>query len=461
LVFDELFLLQIGLMAIKSKFKAKGLGILFDKSISCDPYEKTLPYELTAAQKRVIGQIIDDMETQKVMNRLVQGDVGSGKTAIAELALYKAVKCGYQGTLMAPTELLAKQHYEGITTGYLTGSVTSKEKEEILTDLRSGKIQVLIGTHAIIQDGVEFENLGLVVTDEQHRFGVNQRMMLTKKGNNPDVLVMTATPIPRTLAVILYGDLDISVIDELPPGRQQIITRAVGEDGRDRAYNFVKNEIQNGRQGYIVAPLIDDSEKVTAKSAESLYEELSQRFGEFKIALLHGEMKQNDKDKIMEAFYLGETNLLVSTVVIEVGINVPNATIMLIENAERFGLAQLHQLRGRVGRGSEQSYCILISQSSTEVAALRANIMVASTDGFYIAEKDLQLRGPGEFFGTRQHGIPDLKLADLIRHVDILDTVKDEAKNLLEADPFLEQEENRRLKEKIQLKFNDNFDLNL
>lgn len=459
LIFDELFFLQMGLLSIRNNVNSEEKGICFNEIISLDQFIRTLPYELTTAQKRVVDEIIQDMESEKVMNRLVQGDVGSGKTIVAEIALYKAVKNGFQGVLMAPTELLAKQHFEGLTeefdkhdikVGLLTGSMSSKEKKETLEQLAEGKINILVGTHALIQPNVLFKNLGLVITDEQHRFGVNQRNLLAKKGNNPDILVMTATPIPRTLAVIIYGDLDISIIDELPPGRQKIITRAVDENSRGRAYNFVRQEIQKGRQAYVVAPLIEESETIeNVVSAEELYEQLQNDFSDVEVAILHGDMKQAEKDEIMQKFYDGIIRILVSTVVIEVGINVPNATIMLIENAERFGLAQLHQLRGRVGRGKHQSYCILISKGKTPISKERINIMVSTCDGFIIAEKDLELRGPGEFFGLRQHGIPDLKLADLIRHIKILHAAREEAKGILEKDPKLLSSEMVEIKRKI------------
>lgn len=470
LIFDELLTLQTGLLASKQMASKGKTGLIFDKKADAEEYIKSFPYELTGAQKRVTAEIIADLESGKVMNRLVQGDVGSGKTAIAEIALYKAVKSGFQGVLMAPTELLAKQHYHGIkrnfesfgiTAGLLTGNMTAGEKRQTLEALADGSLQVLIGTHAIIQPNVVFRNLGLVITDEQHRFGVKQRTQLQEKGNNPHVLVMTATPIPRTLAVILFGDLDISIIDELPPNRQKIITRSLPQEERSRGYDFVFKQLQQGRQAYVVAPLIDESEVLDVKSAEELYEELKDSFPGYKAALLHGAMKQKDKDEIMERFYRGEIHVLVSTVVIEVGINVPNATIMVIENAERFGLAQLHQLRGRVGRGKHRSYCILISNGNSDMAKSRMEIMTESQDGFYIAEQDLKLRGPGDLFGTRQHGIPDLNLADLAKHIKILDEVKTEAKKIIEEDPFLESSKYRGLRESIYRLFGPDFSLKL
>lgn len=462
LVFDELFLLQVGLLQIKKNLEVQGHGIAFDSDVKMNEFLEDLPFPLTGAQRRVIEEIQRDMEQQKVMNRLVEGDVGSGKTIVAASAVFKAVKSGYQAVLMAPTELLARQHIEGlapqfsshgIRTGFLSGSVSAKEKRETLQKLSRGDIDLLIGTHAVIQKGVVFSNLGLVITDEQHRFGVNQREQLSQKGDHPDVLVMTATPIPRTLAVILYGDLDISIIDEMPPGRQKIITRAVADEGREAAYEFVRRQVQEGRQAYIVAPLIEESLQLDAKSATGLYEERSERFEGQRVALLHGQMNQIEKDQVMQRFYDGAVDVLISTVVIEVGINVPNATVMLIENAERFGLAQLHQLRGRVGRGTEQSYCILVTQAKTDYAKQRAEIMKQTSDGFVIAEKDLELRGPGEFFGVRQHGLPELRLADLSRHRKILETVRREAEILLTEDPKLSEPQHKNLLKKIKKTF--------
>jgi len=459
LVFDELFFLQTGLLALRGAREPKTGGIRFSKAADIAGYVSKLPYDLTNAQQKAVREIIGDMESSRVMNRLLQGDVGCGKTAVAEIALFKACVSGYQGVLMAPTELLARQHYDnlkksfapsGLRTWFLSSSLSSKEKKETLSALKEGEVDILIGTNAVIQEGVEFKNLGLVITDEQHRFGVSQRLSLARKGNNPDVLVMSATPIPRTLAMILYGDLDISIIDELPPGRQKIVTRVVSEDKRDASYEFIRSEVRAGKQAYVVAPLIDDSDVIDARSAESIYEELISRFPEYNAALLHGEMKPGEKDEIMEKFYDGRISVLVSTVVIEVGINVPNATVMLIESAERFGLAQLHQLRGRVGRGEAGSYCILINGSDSKLAAERAEAMLKSTDGFEIAEMDLKLRGPGDFFGTRQHGIPDLRIADLLKHMSILETVRGEAAALLEKDPDLSLPAHGLIKEKIR-----------
>ncbi|MGI6752460.1 MAG: ATP-dependent DNA helicase RecG [Anaerovoracaceae bacterium] len=462
LVFDELFLLQTALFLLKNNEARGKEGIKFSSEISLFEYEKKLPFSLTNAQKRVLKQICLDMESGKVMNRLVQGDVGSGKTAVAAGAIYKAVMSGYQAVLMAPTEILAHQHYQelselfdafDINVGFLSGSGTQSQRKETLERLKMGEIQILIGTHALIQPNVKFFKLGLVVTDEQHRFGVNQRRLLSEKGMNPHVLVMTATPIPRTLAFIIYGDLDISIIDEMPPGRIPVITKTVDKAGREQAYNLINKEMKEGKQVYVVAPLIEESLEIKSKSAKGLYEEMQIRFPDVSVAILHGAMERQEKDAIMENFYNGHISLLISTVIIEVGVNVPNATVMLIENAERFGLAQLHQLRGRVGRGREQSYCILVTDSESEIAKLRAETMKSTSDGFLIAEKDLELRGPGEFFGLRQHGLPDLKVADLGKHMNILGMVKEEAERLLESDPQLMSGDNKKLKLKIEKTF--------
>ncbi len=470
LVFDELLILQTGLFAARQNIKNSENGIAFSKEADVKPYIDSLPYPLTGAQQRCVTQITEDLESSRVMNRLVQGDVGSGKTAIAEIAMYKAVKSGYQAALMAPTEILARQHFEGISksfashgieVGFLSGSMKAAEKRETLEKIKAGEIQIVVGTHAIIQPDVEFNSLGLVITDEQHRFGVGQRIRLKEKGKNPNILVMTATPIPRTLAVVLYGDLDVSVIDELPPGRQRIKTRSLAPESRDKCYDFVEKQLSEGRQAYVVTPLIEESETMDARSAEQVAEELADRFTGYKTALIHGAMKQAEKDEIMAAFYEGSIDVLVATVVIEVGINVPNATVIVVENAERFGLAQLHQLRGRVGRGKHKSYCFLILDGKSEVAQKRGDIMESSSDGFYIAEEDLKLRGPGEIFGTRQHGLPDLNISDLAKHLDILDHAKGEARKVLEDDPALEKPENQGLKRRIIKLFGEDLTFDL
>lgn len=465
LIFEELLVLQLGLFMYKGG-SSDEKGILFKRNQRLDEVLKSLPFSLTRAQNRALNEIIDDMCSEKVMNRLVQGDVGSGKTVVALLALAECVFNGYQGALMVPTEILAQQHYEsftetfediGINVELLTGSVTKKQKEGILQRARDGEIDILIGTHALIEDNVEFKNIGLVITDEQHRFGVRQRGKLSSKGESQDILVMTATPIPRTLALILYGDLDISIIDELPPGRQPIETIAVEKKKRDKVYNsLVRREVDKGRQVYIVCPLVEESETLDITSVTETAEEIKRDFfPDLRVGLLHGKMKPSEKDTIMTAFKNHELDILVSTTVIEVGVNVPNSTLMIIENAERFGLAQLHQLRGRVGRGKHQSYCVLIYGSNSEVCRKRMSIMEETNDGFKISEKDLEIRGPGEFFGTMQHGVPELKVANLFKHMKILKTVQQEARIIIGEDPTLDFKEYRGLKREIESKFKD------
>ena len=470
MVFEELLTLQTGLFYIKKGMTGEQDGTVIDMAIDMSHFTETLPFRLTSGQLKVWKEIEKDLAAVRPMNRLVQGDVGSGKTAVAQMAMYKTVKAGYQAVMMAPTELLAKQHLAsmkkvfdplGIRTELLCGTMKSGEKEQVLKDLASGDIDILIGTHALIQPNVGFKGLGLVVTDEQHRFGVNQRTVLAEKGRNPNVLVMTATPIPRTLAVILYGDLDISVIDTMPPGRKPVRTFLRNADSRDAIYDFVRQKAKEGRQAYVVAPLIDESENVDCRSAQEIYEELSSKYHDLNIGLVHGAMKQEEKDRIMESFAAGKTDVLVSTVVIEVGIDVKNATVMIIENCERFGLAQLHQLRGRVGRGQHQSYCVLICGHESKIADRRNQIMCRSQNGFEIAEEDLKLRGPGEIFGTRQHGLPELNISDLIRHGDILEDVKKVAAKIIEADPVLSDPENTGIREKVKKMFGENIQLNL
>ena len=463
LIFEELLFLQLGLFTVKGNNKV-GKGIRFQRHKDMDKIEGKLPFKLTRAQQKAYDEIIEDMTSDRIMNRLVQGDVGSGKTVVAQLALANCVLNGYQGAYMAPTEILAKQHMEsfkdffegtGIRVEVLTGSSTKKEAREILEDLASGQVDILIGTHALIEDRVEFASLGLVITDEQHRFGVNQRGRLTSKSENPDVLVMTATPIPRTLALILYGDLDISIIDELPPGRKPIETLAIEKRKRESYYmSKVRSEIEKGRQVYVVCPLVEESETLDLKSASEVYDELRYDFfKDLRVGLLHGKMKASEKDQVMEAFKNHELDILVSTTVIEVGVNVPNASLMIIENAERFGLAQLHQLRGRVGRGSEKSYCTLIYGSKTEICRHRMAIMEETNDGFKISEKDLELRGPGDFFGTRQHGLPELRVANLFKHMKILRLVQKEAREIYAQDPALRVKDNEGIRLKIEEMF--------
>lgn len=463
IVFEEFLILQLGLFLFKNGVEESD-GIKFEENKKLDDVLTSLPFKLTKAQNRALNEIIEDMQCNKAMNRLVQGDVGSGKTVVALLSLAHCVFNGFQGALMAPTEILAEQHYIsltetlkpfGINIELLVGSLTKKQKESVLEKTKNKEVDILIGTHALIEDKVEFNNLGLVITDEQHRFGVRQRSKLSEKGENPDILVMTATPIPRTLALILYGDLDISIIDELPPGRQPIETIAVDKSKRDRAYNsLVRKEVEKGRQVYIVCPLVEESEAIEAKAAVDLVEELKlEYFSDLKVGLLHGKMKPSEKDLIMKSFKNREIDILVSTTVIEVGVNVPNATLMIIENAERFGLAQLHQLRGRVGRGSHKSYCILIYASKSEVCKQRMSIMEETNDGFKISEKDLEIRGPGEFFGTRQHGLPELKVANLFKHMKILKLAQQEARYIVSEDRKLQNYENQLIKKEIMNKF--------
>lgn len=455
LVFEELLLLQLGLISLKSTNESSVTGIRFGAADETRKFIRQLPFKLTNAQMRVFTEIERDMESSKAMNRLIQGDVGSGKTIVAVISLVKAVKSGYQGAFMAPTEILAEQHYcsvkpmlepFGIRTALLTGSTTAKIAREVLQNVSEGKVDIIIGTHALLEDKVVFQNLGLVVTDEQHRFGVRQRNRLSQKGENPDILVMTATPIPRTLALILYGDLEISIIDELPPGRRKVLTYAVDGTMRERINKFIRKQVSQGRQVYIVCPLVEESDTVEAKAAAELADELKNRtFSDLRVELVHGKMKASEKSRIMAGFVKGETDVLVSTTVIEVGVNVPNASLMVVENAERFGLAQLHQLRGRVGRGEHQSYCVLFSDSKSEVSQERMKVMEKTSDGFVIAEKDLELRGPGDFFGTRQHGIPNLKIANLYKDMDILKLAQEAALKLIEQDRTLSLPENRAL----------------
>lgn len=470
LAFEEFFLLQLGLLKIKTNLDDNKEGIFFENKENINEFLSIIPFKLTDAQTKVYNEIKQDMESSKVMNRLVQGDVGSGKTIVAAMALFKAVRNGYQGALMVPTEILAEQHYQslkpimealGIKAVLITGSMKASEKKKCYDELADNTAQIAIGTHALIEDAVVFCSLGLVITDEQHRFGVRQRAALTCKGNNPDVLVMTATPIPRTLALILYGDLDISVIDQLPPGRKSIKTYSVSEGMRGRINNFIREKVKEGRQVYIVCPLIEESDAIDATSAEDHAERIAREdFKDLKVGLIHGKIKAKEKDSVMHAFIKGDIDILVSTTVIEVGVNVPNATLMVIENAERFGLAQLHQLRGRVGRGEHQSHCVLFNQSRSKISAERMKIMEQSTDGFKISEKDLELRGPGEFFGTRQHGIPEFKIANIYNDMDILKLAQNAAVDTIKEDPDLKMEKNSLLKQRLEDDFS-NFSKNL
>jgi len=462
LIFEEFFMLQSGLIHIKRVNNEGKKGINFDKTNEIQGFIEKLPFTLTGAQIRVFEDVSKDMESSNIMNRLVQGDVGSGKTAIAALSLYKCVRSGYQGIMMAPTEILAEQHMltltqlfidTGITIGLLTGSLTGKEKEKLLAGVQAGEINIVVGTHALIQNNVNFNKLGLVITDEQHRFGVRQRAMLSTKGDNPDMLVMTATPIPRTLSLIVYGDLDVSIIDEMPPGRKKIKTYFIDSTIKDRLMNFVKKELDAGRQVYFVCPLVEESEKLELNSAVEYSEKIKEKyFKKYKVGLLHGKMKADEKNEVMENFRKKEIQILVSTTVIEVGVNIPNATIMVIEDADRFGMAQLHQLRGRVGRGGDQSYCILISDTKSETAQERLKYMTKTENGFEVAEKDMEFRGSGEILGQRQHGLPGFKLADIFRDVKLLKLSKDAVEYIYENNK-LSNEEYKRMKSILDSRF--------
>ncbi|MBT3181358.1 MAG: ATP-dependent DNA helicase RecG [Deltaproteobacteria bacterium] len=465
LIFDEFFFLELGLALRRKNHKIKP-GISFPRNDEIYNYFlKSLPFELTDAQKRVVGEIFEDMDAPRPMNRLLQGDVGSGKTVVALIAATRAIAAGYQATIMAPTEILAEQHFDTINKfarslnfefGILTSSIKGADRNKILSDLKNGEMKLIVGTHALIQDGVEFQKLGFVTVDEQHRFGVLQRAAIREKGQPsadepgwPDILIMTATPIPRTLAMTLYGDLDVSVIDELPKGRKPIITRLYEEHNRKKLYDGMYHELKSGRQAYVVYPLIEESEKVDLKNATSMSKEIAGVFEpEFKVALLHGRMSGEDKERIMDLFKSGEIDILVATSVVEVGVDVPNASVMVIEHAERFGLSQLHQLRGRVGRSEYQSFCILMADyRRTEESRTRLGVMVETTDGFKIAEEDLSLRGPGDFLGTRQSGLPPFRIANLARDVGILGQARKAAFQLIEDDPKLAHPSHRRVKE--------------
>ncbi|SHE60468.1 ATP-dependent DNA helicase RecG [Clostridium fallax] len=444
LKFQELFIYSMKLMALKKEFKNKSNGIPFKISEELIDLKNKIPFALTEAQNKVIREILIDEKKPFNMNRLVQGDVGSGKTIVALIALFNVYKNGYQVAMMAPTEILANQHYLeckklfkefDVDIEFLVGSTKASEKKRIKEKISTGVPVVIIGTHAIIQEDVEFKKLGLVITDEQHRFGVEQRSKLINKNKFADVLVMTATPIPRTLALYIYGDLDVSVIDKLPPGRKAIETKFFEEKNKHRAYSFALNEINKGRQVYIVCPLIEEGEKLQLNSVEKLYENLKEnQFKNIEVAILHGKMKAKEKEEIIRDFKEGKIKAIISTTVIEVGVNVPNASVMIIENAERFGLSQLHQLRGRVGRGEYQSYCILIGNAKNKVTKRRMEIMTESNDGFFIAEQDLKLRGTGDMFGLRQHGEDGLILADLYEDIEILKICSREANEIVYSD---------------------------
>ena len=465
LAYEELFVMQSGLALLRNKeqcHKGPKMGPNGDLMAQCI---ENLPFSLTGDQQRALEDIRIDMEDERPMQRLLQGDVGSGKTVVATLSLLKAIENGYQGALMAPTEILAAQHYDGIadvcgdlgiTIELLTGSTTKKEKARIYEGLADGSINMIIGTHALIQEGVNFYNLGLVIIDEQHRFGVEQRARLQQKGTYPHVLIMTATPIPRTMTLSVYGDLAVSLIKEMPPGRKPVKTYAVDSSYKERLRTFFGKEMAEGRQVYVVCPLVEESEKLDLQAAEELYLELKEYFYKaYEVGLVHGRMKPSEKDEVMNAFHRGEISLLVSTTVIEVGVNVPNATIMCIEGAERFGLSQLHQLRGRVGRGSHQSYCILVSDSKNDVSQERLKLMEQTQDGFELAEQDLLLRGSGQLFGLAQSGLPDLRVANIIKDIEILVQAR---KDVLEfASQYGMEKLESVMKEELEKRFGEKF----
>jgi ATP-dependent DNA helicase RecG len=460
LIFEELLVLQLGMLRLKSRCRAESRFKL--KSDESEAFYSLLPFTPTNAQKRAVKEAIADMMSGNPMNRLIQGDVGSGKTAVAAALCYCAIKDGLQTALMAPTEILAQQHYDslsqllagaGIRVGILTGSLPVARKRDVLSTLESGEIQLVIGTHALLSEGVTFQRLGLVVTDEQHRFGVSQRATLASKGDNPHMLVMSATPIPRTLALMIYGDLDISVLDELPPGRQKIDTYAISGEKRHRAFNFIKKHLNAGRQCYIICPMIDEGQNDMASVNQYAEKLKNEWLTGYSIGVLHGRMKPKEKEAVMSDFAQGKLSVLVSTTVVEVGVDVPNAVIMMIENAERYGLSQLHQLRGRVGRGIYKSTCILVSSAQNEEAVTRLKAMCEISDGFQIADRDLKLRGPGDFFGQRQHGLPDLKIADMMNDISVLKEAQAVARKIIAEDYDLELPEHRGLRAEVKQLF--------
>ena len=451
-VYEELLMFQLKMQAIKKVRKEQNPGIAIAYDIQkLKDLIATLPYELTTAQKRVVNEICKDLREPHRMNRLLQGDVGSGKTVVAAIALYAVITAGFQGALMAPTEILAEQHADslhewlapmGIRIALLTGSTKTKARRTLHEQLRNGEIDLLIGTHALIQPDVEFRQLGLVITDEQHRFGVEQRRVLRDKGMSPDVLFMTATPIPRTLAITAFGEMDVSTIDEMPAGRKEIETHWVKKELFDETIKRMAKELLEGKQAYVICPLIEESDKLDVQNTVEVYEQLSSIFhNKFKVGLMHGRLHSTEKDEVMRAFSEGQIQVLVSTTVVEVGVNVPNATFMVIYDAERFGLAQLHQLRGRVGRGSEQSYCILLADPKSEEGKERMISMTETNDGFKLAQKDLELRGPGDFFGRKQSGMPEFKMADLVHDYRALETARQDAEKFLASDEFWASDE--------------------
>lgn len=460
-VYEEFFYFQLKMQALRKTIREQSGGTAQSYNLSkVKELIAALPFELTNAQKKAVNDIFADLKSPYRMNRLLQGDVGSGKTAVATLALYASVTAGFQGALMVPTEILAEQHAQsiesllapfGVTTALLTGSVKGKKRRALLAALEAGDIDVLIGTHALIQDDVVFHRLGLVITDEQHRFGVNQRRVLRSKGHNPDVLFMTATPIPRTLAITVFGEMDVSIINEMPKGRKPIKTFWAKHEMLGRVLDFAEQELREGRQAYVICPLIEESEKLDFQNALDVHAQLTAHFnGRYQIGLMHGRLTSDEKDAVMKAFSANEVNVLVSTTVVEVGVNVPNATVMLIYDAERFGLSQLHQLRGRVGRGSDQSYCILLADPKSETGKERMNAMTETNDGFVLSEKDLELRGPGDFFGRKQSGLPEFKMADMVHDYRALETAREDAQKLINDPAFWTDEAYRHLRDMLE-----------
>ncbi|MCM3473372.1 ATP-dependent DNA helicase RecG [Brevibacillus borstelensis] len=451
IMFEELFLFQLKMQALRRIAREQTEGTALQIPMKeLRTFVKSLPFPLTDAQKRVIKEILTDMRSPYAMNRLLQGDVGSGKTVVAAIALFAAVKAGFQGALMVPTEILAEQHVQsltgllsphGIQVALLSGSLTAKRRREVIGALQMGLIDVVVGTHALIQEDVFFSKLGLVITDEQHRFGVEQRRILRNKGLTPDVLFMTATPIPRTLAISAFGDMDVSTIDQMPAGRKPIETTWKKHEQFHQVLEQMREELVKGRQAYVICPLIEESEKLDVQNAIDVHAQLSQVFPEYGVGLMHGRLPAKEKDAVMQAFLSGEYAVLVSTTVVEVGVNVPNATFMIIYDAERFGLAQLHQLRGRVGRGSEQSYCVLIADPKSEIGKERMRVMCETTDGFELSRRDLELRGPGDFFGTKQSGLPEFKVADLMSDFKALEVARQETAALVEKEEFWKNKE--------------------